>query len=111
MSPGLQRNRWNSWPPPGETVNTWADLARLGFIDHPHGQAMAGRLLSRRFPGHPGAHSPPCRGFTNQISLILEPVARGLGFSVLPRYARRNSATPTQAALHSGSLTATAFEI
>jgi DNA-binding transcriptional LysR family regulator len=74
--------------PAGESIKTWADLERLGFIDHPDGQAMAGRLLSRRFPGHPGAHSLPCRGFTNQISLILEPVARGLGFSVLPRYAR-----------------------
>ncbi|MBT0670138.1 hypothetical protein HT136_17360 [Novosphingobium profundi] len=28
------------------------------------------------------------RGFTNQISLILEPVARGPGFTVLSRYAR-----------------------
>jgi DNA-binding transcriptional LysR family regulator len=74
--------------PAGEAVNTWADLERLGFIDHPDGQAMAGRLLSRRFPGQPGAQTLPCRGFTNQISLILDPVARGLGFSVLPRYAR-----------------------
>lgn len=74
--------------PAGEAIRTWADLQRLGFIDHPDGQAMAGRLLSRRFPGHPGVHTFPCHGFTNQISLILEPVARGLGFSVLPRYAR-----------------------
>ncbi|MEB3778453.1 LysR family transcriptional regulator, partial [Vibrio sp. R-1] len=29
----------------------------------------------------------PVHGFTNQISLILEPVARGLGFTVLPRFA------------------------
>jgi DNA-binding transcriptional LysR family regulator len=74
--------------PVGVTLTDWTDLQRLGFIDHPDGQAMAGRLLSRRFPGHPGVHTLPCNGFTNQISLILEPVARGLGFSVLPRYAR-----------------------
>ncbi|AOW14854.1 LysR family transcriptional regulator [Hydrogenophaga crassostreae] len=80
--------------PAGLAVNTWADLERLGFIDHPDGQAMAGRLLSRRFPGSPGAHRLPCRGFTNQISLILDPVARGLGFSVLPRYARLAFAQP-----------------
>lgn len=80
--------------PAGETVSSWADLQQLGFIDHPDGQAMAGRLLSRRFPGHPGVHTLPCRGFTNQISLILEPVARGLGFSVLPRYARLAFAKP-----------------
>jgi hypothetical protein len=35
-------------------VDDWADLERLGFIDHPDGQAMASRLLSRRFPGSPG---------------------------------------------------------
>lgn len=74
--------------PAEKSVKAWADLERLGFIDHPDGQAMAGRLLSRRFPGNPGVRNLPCRGFTNQISLILEPVARGLGFSVLPRFAR-----------------------
>lgn len=74
--------------PAGEQVEGWADLERLGFIDHPDGQAMAGRLLSRQFPGQPGVRSLPCRGFINQIGLILEPVSRGLGFSVLPRYAR-----------------------
>lgn len=72
----------------GEHVNGWRDLERLGFIDHPDGQAMAGRLLSRQFPGESSVRSLPCRGFINQISLILEPVSRGLGFSVLPRYAR-----------------------
>ncbi|MCB2003582.1 MAG: LysR family transcriptional regulator [Rhodoferax sp.] len=74
--------------PAGATVRTWSDLERLGFIDHPDGQAMAARLLSRWFPGKPGVRSLPCHGFSNQISLILEPVARGLGFSVLPRFAR-----------------------
>lgn len=80
--------------PAGEHLTSWADLVRVGFIDHPDGQAMAGRLLSRRFPGHPGLHTLPGRGFTNQISLILEPVARGLGFSVVPRYARQAFAQP-----------------
>jgi DNA-binding transcriptional LysR family regulator len=75
--------------PAGVTVNNWADLQGLGFIDHPDGQAMAGRLLSRRFPGAPGVRSLPCSGFTNQISLILESVALGLGFTVMPRFARR----------------------
>lgn len=74
--------------PAGAQVRDWADLERLGFIDHPDGHAMAGRLLSRRFPDAPGVRSLPCHGFTNQIGLILEPVACGLGFSVLPRYAR-----------------------
>lgn len=74
--------------PAGEEVQSWADLARLGFIDHPDGQAMATRLLARHFPGNPGVLSLPRHGFINQISLILEPVARGLGFTVIPRHAR-----------------------
>lgn len=75
--------------PVGEWIDGWHDLERLGFIDHPDGQAMATRLLSQRFSGHPGVRRLPVHGFSNQISLILEPVARGLGFTVLPRYARQ----------------------
>jgi len=75
--------------PAGCRADNWDDLARLGFIDHPDGQAMATRLLSRDFPGNPGVHTLPVHGFVNQIGLILEPVARGLGFTVLPRHARQ----------------------
>ncbi len=74
--------------PASERVEGWDDLKRIGFIDHPDGRAMGSRLLSRYYPEAPGIGSLPCRGFTNQIGLILEPVARGLGFTVLPRYAR-----------------------
>ena len=74
--------------PAAAAVDDWDGLARLGFIDHPDGQAMATRLLSRRFPGNPGVRMLPVHGFINQIGLILEPVARGLGFTVLPRHAR-----------------------
>lgn len=74
--------------PVGVTVDDWSDLQRLGFIDHPDGKAMASRLLSRRFPAGPGVRNLRVSGFTNQISLILEPVAQGLGFTVIPRFAR-----------------------
>jgi DNA-binding transcriptional LysR family regulator len=74
--------------PAHESVHEWRDLARLGFVDHPDGQAMAHRLLSRWFPGNPGLSSLKRQGFSNQVGLILEPVARGLGFTVIPRYAR-----------------------
>jgi len=74
--------------PPGEEVHSWDDLVRIGFIDHAEGQAMANRLLSRRFPGNPGAFHLPRRGFSNQIGMLHEPVARGLGFTVVPRFAR-----------------------
>ncbi|WP_144107057.1 LysR family transcriptional regulator [Paraburkholderia sp. BCC1886] len=75
--------------PARENVHEWEDLVRLGFIDHPDGPAMAYRLLSRRFPGNPGFNTLPRQGFSNQVGLILEPVARGLGFTVIPRYARQ----------------------
>lgn len=75
--------------PADEEIRGWADLQRIGMIDHPDGHAMAARLLARRFPNHPGLTSLPIRGFSNQIGLILEPVARGLGFAILPRHARQ----------------------
>ena len=75
--------------PAGAPASTWAELDALGFINHPDGHAMANRLLTRRYPGAPGIRSLRCTGFTNQIALILEPVSRGLGFTVLPRYARQ----------------------
>ena len=80
--------------PAGAKVERWEDLESLGFIDHPDGQAMATRLLVRRFPGNPGVRTLPFHGFTNQIALILEPVARGLGFTVIPRHAREAYAQP-----------------
>lgn len=80
--------------PRGAEVQSWQDLERLGFIDHPDGQAMAARLLTRRFPRAPGIRALPRSGFSNQIGLILEPVSRGLGFTVLPRFARQAFSKP-----------------
>jgi DNA-binding transcriptional LysR family regulator len=74
--------------PANKTIDSWQDLIQLGFIDHPDGRSMATRLLSRCFPGNPGISSLPVTGFSNQVSLLLEPIARGLGFTVLPHFAR-----------------------
>ncbi|MFI7857102.1 LysR family transcriptional regulator [Pseudomonas promysalinigenes] len=63
-------------------------LLELGFVDHPDGVGMATRLLSRRYPDTPGMRAIQAKGFSNQVGLILEPVSRGLGFTVLPRFAR-----------------------
>ncbi|CAG2129897.1 LysR family transcriptional regulator [Cupriavidus plantarum] len=82
--------------PAGEDVRGWDDLQRIGFCDHPDGKAMANRLLSRHYPGNPGVSTLPCRGFSNQVSLMLEPVARGFGFTVIPRYARQAFARQDQ---------------
>lgn len=72
--------------PADRPAEHWDDLMALGLIDHPDGRDMATRLLARRFPGE-SIERLPRHGFVNQIGLILEPVARGLGFAVLPRFA------------------------
>ncbi|WP_058910192.1 LysR family transcriptional regulator [Entomohabitans teleogrylli] len=75
--------------PAGQSGCEWAQLETLGFIDHPDGRDMATRLLSRRFPDNPGIRHLPVSGYTNQVGLILDFVAAGHGFTVLPRYARQ----------------------
>lgn len=59
----------------------------LGFIDHPDGSHHAGLLLGANYPKFQHSSMFVKKGFSNQISLILEPVSMGLGFTVLPAYA------------------------
>ncbi len=66
---------------------SWELLLRLGFIDHPDGDHHAGLLLSANFPQFQHSSQFAKTGFSNQISLILEPVSMGLGFTVLPAHA------------------------
>lgn len=66
---------------------TWASLTQLGFIDHPDGAHHASLLLGANYPEFEYSEPLSTRGFSNQISQILEPVSRGLGFTVLPAYA------------------------
>lgn len=69
---------------------TWETLQTLGFINHPDGFHHCGRLLAKNFPrDYQGMDSFPIRGFSNQITRILEPVALGLGFTALPEHACR----------------------
>lgn len=72
---------------PVEYAPTWQNLTTLGFIDHPDGHYHARKLISDNFEEFESTHQLTKRGFSNQIGLILEPVSRGLGFTVLPRYA------------------------
>ncbi len=65
----------------------WATLAGLGFIDHPDAAHHASLLLGANYPEFQHVDLLESRGFSNQIGLILEPVARGLGFTVLPSHA------------------------
>ena len=65
----------------------WKTLCELGFIDHPDGDYHANLLLGSNFPAYQHSRFFTRKGFSNQISLVLEPVSRGLGFTVLPAYA------------------------
>ncbi|QPB83765.1 LysR family transcriptional regulator [Pseudoalteromonas rubra] len=66
---------------------SWENLQSLGFIDHPDGAHHSELLLSANFAQFRHCAQFARRGFSNQISLILEPVSRGIGFSVLPAFA------------------------
>ena len=65
----------------------WDALKALGFIDHPDGSHHANLLLGANYPEFQHSSLLLRKGFSNQIGLILEPVSRGLGFTVLPAYA------------------------
>lgn len=66
---------------------SWETLLALGFIDHPDGAYHASLLLSANYPEFQHISTFEKKGFSNQISLILEPVSKGLGFTVLPAFA------------------------
>ncbi len=66
---------------------TWQTLCDLGFIAHPDASHHAQLLLSANYPQFEHIEQIKRSGFSNQISLILEPVSLGLGFSVLPAHA------------------------
>lgn len=65
----------------------WQTLLTLGFIAHPDAEHHAQLLLSKNFPEFEHINQFVHKGFSNQISLILEPVSRELAFTVLPLHA------------------------
>ncbi|MBD3894300.1 LysR family transcriptional regulator [Halomonas sp. ML-15] len=67
----------------GITLN---DLTGLGFINYSDGVQHAAQLLKANFPGEFRSMKRfPEQGFTNEVSMVLDAVARGLGFTVVPR--------------------------
>ncbi len=86
--------------PAGVESVTWETLERLGFINHPDGAHHASLLLGANFPCFEQISQFPQRGFSNQIGLILEPVSRGLGFTVLPAHAVAAFPRQTSIAVH-----------
>ncbi|MBU2953729.1 LysR family transcriptional regulator [Marinobacter sp. F3R08] len=85
--------------PAGCSDPEWEQLMALGFISHPDGPHHARLLLGANFPEFQHSNQFEHRGFSNQIGLILEPVSRGMGFTVLPAHA--------VAAFHSPGLVST----
>ena len=78
----------------------WPTLQGLGCIHHPDSHHYMSQLLRANFSEFIHVSDLPTTGFSNQISLILEPVARGLGFTVLPEYAVRSFSAPQQLSVH-----------
>ena len=69
-------------------ASTFEELAALGFTSHPDGFAYANRLLALNFPKEFRSVSElPQRGHINQINRILDPIAQGIGFTVIPEFA------------------------
>ena len=69
-----------------ERLPSFEDLQSLGYIQHPDGSNYADAVLGVNFESdYQGAERLRVRSFVNQIGQIPEPVAGGLGYSILPR--------------------------
>ncbi len=68
---------------------SWQTLLSLGFVSHPDAAHHSQLLLEKNYPEFEHVKQFTHKGFSNQISLILEPVSRGLGFTVLPEHAAK----------------------
>lgn len=65
----------------------WKTLISLGFVSHPDAAHHANLLLGSNFKQYHSVKQFRKVGFSNQIGLILEPISRGIGFTVLPQFA------------------------
>ena len=62
----------------------YQDLCQLGIIMHPDARHHASSVLKANYAQFQHLSEMPIKGSINQINLILEPVAAGSGFTVLP---------------------------
>lgn len=74
----------------------WETLMQLGFINHPDGYVLADRLLGSNFVEYHASSSLTVTAYINNINSILYPVAKGLGFTILPLYAWQQSGLQEQ---------------
>ncbi|APE32317.1 LysR family transcriptional regulator [Halomonas aestuarii] len=85
-----------------------ADLMGIGVIGYSGGDDHAGALLRANFPDFRSMSHFPRQGFTNEVSMVLDAVARGLGFAVVSRVVLETS--PWQRQVKELSLTQPAHE-
>ncbi|WP_148254065.1 LysR family transcriptional regulator [Aidingimonas lacisalsi] len=89
--PDLSYELWHQEPlclvvPADFTGTTLADLMALGFVNYSDGINHAGQMLRTNFPDEfRSMGQVPRQGFTNEVSMVLDAVARGLGFTVISR--------------------------
>lgn len=88
--PELRCDPWHQEPlclvvPADFAGSGLADLMGIGVIGYSGGDDHAGALLSANFPDFRSMSHFPRQGFTNEVSMVLDAVARGLGFAVVSR--------------------------
>ncbi|WP_129138387.1 LysR family transcriptional regulator [Modicisalibacter coralii] len=89
--PELHFEPWHQEPlclvvPADFTGTSLQELMALGFINYSDGLNHAGQLLRANFAGEFRSMSHfPRQGFTNEVAMVLDAVARGLGFTVISR--------------------------
>lgn len=62
-----------------------SELRMLGFINYFDGVSHANQLLHENFSGEfRSMNSIPQKGYISEVTQVLDPVARGMGFTVVP---------------------------
>jgi LysR family transcriptional regulator, transcriptional activator of the cysJI operon len=83
----IDKERLRIVVPRGFKGKTFDDLVRLGFVDHPDGRYGLYRMIQEIFPAEmKKLEDVRVSSYVNNIEKILEPVAKGMGFTVLPEY-------------------------
>lgn len=79
---------------PAHLQQEWdfTQLNKLGFINHPDGLHFVDKLFTANFSEqYKGQGSLTISGYVNQLAQILLPVAQGVGFTILPERAIKQS--------------------
>ncbi|GAB2712064.1 LysR family transcriptional regulator [Halomonas garicola] len=90
-SPDLECTLWHREPlclvvPADFAGSTLSDLMGIGFINYYDGINQATALLRKNYPeAFRSMTHFRHQGFTNEVSMVLDAVARGLGFTVVSR--------------------------